>query len=59
MIIGSKNMQINDKTIIMDVPAKIVNGRTVVPIRIISEQLGAEVKWLSQTKEIIIEAGNT
>jgi hypothetical protein len=29
----------------MDVPAMLVNGRTMVPLRYISEGLGCDVKW--------------
>lgn len=38
----------------LDVPPKIVNGRTFVPIRFISETFGAEVLWDSTTKTITI-----
>ena len=29
----------------MDAPARIVNDRTMVPLRFISEALGADVEW--------------
>jgi len=38
----------------LDTPAIIENNRTLVPIRYISEELGAEVKWHSETQTIII-----
>ncbi len=41
-----------------DVKPYILNDRTFVPIRFISEQLGATVKWNSDTSEIIIDRGN-
>ncbi|SHK02870.1 stalk domain-containing protein [Desulforamulus aeronauticus] len=37
-----------------DQPAVIKNNRTFVPLRIISENLGAQVDWLNQTKQVII-----
>ncbi len=39
----------------LDVPAQIVDSRTLVPVRYISEQLGAKVNWteLTRTVEII------
>jgi len=36
---------INQQKVILDVPAKLINGRTMVPLRFIGEALGAEVHW--------------
>lgn len=38
----------------LDVPATIINGRTMVPLRYISEKLGAKVTWFSETKSVEI-----
>jgi hypothetical protein len=38
----------------MDVPARIMNNRTMVPIRFISEFFEAEVRWLPDTQEVWI-----
>jgi hypothetical protein len=38
----------------LDVPAQIRNGRTLVPIRYVSESLNATVNWSNEDKEIII-----
>jgi WD40 repeat protein len=43
--IGSSEAYVNDQKKQLDVPAKIINGRTMVPLRFISESLGAEVSW--------------
>lgn len=45
----------NGEPIILDVPATIIDGRTLVPARFIAESLGADVNWLeaSRTVEII------
>lgn len=37
-----------------DVPAQIINGRTMVPLRILSESIGAEVNWDSATKTVTV-----
>lgn len=36
---------INDSQLQLDVPAQIINGRTMVPLRFIAEQLQAQVQW--------------
>jgi hypothetical protein len=35
----------NNVSVELDVPAKAVNGRILVPVRFVSEALGAEVEW--------------
>jgi hypothetical protein len=35
----------NGEEIALDMPAQIVNGRTMVPVRFIAETLGAKVEW--------------
>lgn len=43
--IGSKNAQVDGKKITIDVAPYIKDGRTFVPLRFISESLGAEIDW--------------
>jgi hypothetical protein len=38
----------------LDVAPEIVNGRTFVPVRFVSEQLGAEITWEANTKKVTI-----
>ena len=38
----------------LDVPAQIVEGRTLVPVRFIAESLGAKVDWDGDTSTVII-----
>lgn len=38
----------------LDVPAQIVNDRTVAPLRYVSESLGAYVKWFPGERKIEI-----
>lgn len=42
-----------------DVPPIIINGRTMVPLRVISEALGAEVGWEGETRTITISTADT
>jgi hypothetical protein len=39
---------------ILDVPAKTINGRTMVPVRFIAESLGCTVGWDEATKTVSI-----
>ncbi len=41
--------------IALDIPAKIIEGRTLVPVRFISESLGCNVEWDNDTKTVIIK----
>lgn len=43
--IDSKTATVNSREVTLDVPAQIVNGRTVVPLRFVSESLGATVTF--------------
>lgn len=38
----------------LDVPAQIVNGRTMVPLRFIAEQLQAQVQWNNTNRTVTI-----
>lgn len=54
MFIGSNEMYVNDESITIDVPPKIINDRTLVPLRAISEAFGAEVWWDGDTSSVYI-----
>jgi hypothetical protein len=56
LVINSDKMQTSEGEIILDVPAKIVNSRTMVPIRAISEGLGAEVEWNDSDRSVSISS---
>ncbi len=45
---------INDENVTGDQPAVIVDQRTYVPFRIISEKLGYDVSWIAETKQVVI-----
>ncbi len=46
--------KVNDKTISLDVPAKIINDKTMVPARFISENAGFKVSWDAETYTVDI-----
>jgi len=43
--IGNNNMLVNEENISLDVPAQIINGRTMLPVRAIAEATGMDVIW--------------
>lgn len=52
MKINDTAAQVNGKTVALDVPPKIIGGRTMVPLRFLGDALGLDVKWNPETKEI-------
>ncbi|HML36696.1 MAG TPA: WG repeat-containing protein [Bacillota bacterium] len=53
--IGDKKGYINGKAVDLDVPARIQNARTMVPIRFIAESFQADVSWSDENRTISIE----
>lgn len=47
-------MMKNGTEIALDVPAQIINSRTLVPVRAISEAFGCLVDWNEETRTVII-----
>lgn len=47
LTIGSTKVVVDGKTQTIDVLAKLLNGRTMVPLRFISQVLGQEVNWVA------------
>lgn len=45
----------NGAAFTMDVPAKIINDRTLIPVRAVSEALGCEVGWDDSTRVVSID----
>jgi hypothetical protein len=55
MTIGSTKATANGKALTLDVAPAIVAGRTFVPLRVISETLGATVAWNASTRTVSID----
>ncbi|QGG46335.1 stalk domain-containing protein [Heliorestis convoluta] len=54
LVIGVSTAIVNGNTVQLDVPAKIINGRTLVPLRFIGEALGDDVRWDGQKRAAVI-----
>lgn len=56
--IGDREATVDGKLVTMDVPAMIVDGVTMVPIRFVSESLGADVHWNESQQIVEIMSGS-
>jgi len=52
--IGSTSPTVNGQIQQLDVPAKIINGRTLAPLRFVGEAFGGNVRWEATTETIYI-----
>ncbi len=52
--IGDRRAIVNGNEMMLDVPAMMVGGRTMVPLRFVSEALGAEVRWFAAKRLVAI-----
>ena len=52
--IGENKMYKDGKEISVDVPAQIINSRTMIPVRVIAEAFGAEVAWNGNGNAVLI-----
>ncbi len=59
LTIDSKEIVKNGVASELDVPAQIINSRTMVPLRAIFEALGATVEWDDATRTVTSQKGNT
>jgi len=54
LTIGSKQAYVNGQVKSLDVPGKIMKGKTMVPLRFISEALGEKVNYDAEKMEITV-----
>jgi len=54
MWIGRKNITVDGGTSSMDIAPEIINGRTMLPLRFVAENVGCLVEWIGSTKEVVI-----
>jgi hypothetical protein len=50
LTIGETTAYVNGQAVELDVPPKIINGRTLVPLRFIAENSGFQVYWNADTQ---------
>jgi hypothetical protein len=54
LIVGNKIGYFNGRKFDIEAPPIIKEGRVLVPLRVISDIFGADLEWISESKEIVI-----
>lgn len=54
LVIGSNIAKVDDKLYELDVPAQIIDGRTVVPLRFIAERFDTYVVWCEELNAVLL-----
>jgi len=54
LVIGSRNAVVNGQPRTLDVAPTVMNGRTLVPLRFVSETLGATVNWVERHQTVVV-----
>lgn len=57
--IGNNTAGIDGKSVKLDVPPVIINGRTMVPVRFIGEAFGARFEWDGNVRKVTYILDNT
>lgn len=52
--IDNSDASINGELKTMDVPARLINDKTMIPVRFLSEELGCNVEWDEESNTVII-----
>ena len=55
LTIGDANMYINDEAVPLETPACVINDRTLVPVRAVSQAFNLGVQWNEYMKQVIID----
>ncbi len=54
LTVESAKAYVNGEATNLDVPAKIINDRTMVPVRFVAESLGIHVLWDEAANTVVI-----
>ena len=56
---NKQDVLLDNKTVQLDVPAKIINEKIMIPVRFVSETMGLKVNWISSTYSVYISDKNS
>ncbi len=59
LVIDSTEARVGDEQVTLDVPARIINGRTLVPVRFIADSFGVRVSWDAEERCVYLFKGLT
>lgn len=54
LVLGSKTAWVNGVKKQLDVSPEVVDGSTLIPTRFVSENIGADVKWESESQTVVV-----
>jgi len=54
LVMGRREAAVDGKLVLLDIPPMVVGGRTMVPLRFVSEALGAYVQWQATARTVLI-----
>jgi hypothetical protein len=54
MWIGRTDMTVNGAPATMDVAPEAINGRTMLPVRFVADNIGCHIEWIGSTQEVVI-----
>lgn len=55
LTLGSSRAMVDGKPVTLDTPSASLGGRAMVPLRFVSEALGAEVRWQESTQTVFLD----
>ncbi len=58
-VLPVENIIVKGAKVKFDTPPVIKSGRTLIPVKALSEAFGAEVKWISAERKVLITKDNT
>lgn len=56
MVIGRDTAEVDGTSVKLDAPARIIENRTMIPVRFFAENLGMRVGWDGETRTVRIES---
>ncbi|HYE68651.1 MAG TPA: N-acetylmuramoyl-L-alanine amidase family protein [Anaerovoracaceae bacterium] len=59
LVIDSRKAYINGTEMTLDVPARIIKNRTMIPVRFVSESVGCQVSWDDKNRIVSIVSPTT
>ena len=57
--VGSQTATVDGRQVTLDVPAAVMGGSTMVPLRFVGEALGADVRWDAPSRTVVIATTGT